>query len=362
MAGEEERPIIQPKAIGGISLQVPKLNGTNYITWSIVVEAILDDQGLWEVVQPEEDAAIDAKKNKIVRSFLFQVVEGDIIFQFAQYKNAREIWAALKAQLKAFEERLRGRERASESQSQLLFNRSEGSYKGKSYDQSGSRGRGGQSSWERVRGRETGGQGSYQTEERVREKKDRSQIKCFRCDEMGHFASSCPERRRANQEANLTETKEQADSDPVGYLNLHETVYLNKERVNPKRLEDKKVEEGTWYGSCVDICGKGMILLKSKTGDDRVLSDVYFIPSLKDKIISLGQATENGCDVRMKENYLLLYDDEGKLMMKVFRTRNRLYTIKLTVGVPGYVKKSTPIQEKLNDSETKDDQGKLLFD
>ncbi|XP_076960868.1 uncharacterized protein LOC143637340 [Bidens hawaiensis] len=230
--------------------------------------------------------------------------------------------------LKAFEERLRGRERAaSESQSKC-----------------------GSSSLERGRGRDTGGQGSYLTEERVRERKDLSQIKCFRCDEIGHFASSCPERRQENQEANLTKTNEPADRDLVGYLNLHEAVYLNEERVNPKRLEAEKVEKDTWYldngasnhmtgnqsyfselnknitgkvkfgdGSCVDICGKGKILLKLKTGGDRVLSDVYFIPSLKDNIISLGQATENGCNVHMKEDYLLLYNDEGKLMMKAFR-------------------------------------------
>ncbi|XP_076943170.1 uncharacterized protein LOC143613315 [Bidens hawaiensis] len=65
MAGDKEEPVIQPKASGGISLQVPKLNETNYITWTIVVEAILDDQELWEV---------------------------------SQYKNARDIWTALKAQ------------------------------------------------------------------------------------------------------------------------------------------------------------------------------------------------------------------------------------------------------------------------
>ena len=97
MAGDKEELVIQPKASGGISLQVPKLNGTNYITWAIVVEAILDDQELWEIVQPNEGTVIDAKKNKTARSFLFQVMEGNILLQVSQYKNAREIYAALKA-------------------------------------------------------------------------------------------------------------------------------------------------------------------------------------------------------------------------------------------------------------------------
>ncbi|XP_076904654.1 uncharacterized protein LOC143560174 [Bidens hawaiensis] len=42
---------------------------------------ILDDQDLWDVVQPEEGAVIDSKKNKTI----------------SQYKNARDIWMALKA-------------------------------------------------------------------------------------------------------------------------------------------------------------------------------------------------------------------------------------------------------------------------
>ncbi|XP_076897929.1 uncharacterized protein LOC143551359 [Bidens hawaiensis] len=60
--------------------------------------AILDDQELSEVVQPNEGAVIDAMKNKTARSFLFQVMEGNILLQVSQYKNAREIWASLKVQ------------------------------------------------------------------------------------------------------------------------------------------------------------------------------------------------------------------------------------------------------------------------
>ncbi|XP_076916815.1 uncharacterized protein LOC143576660 [Bidens hawaiensis] len=303
MAGDEERPVIQPKASGGISLQVPKLNGTNYITWAIVVEAILDDQDLWEVVQPEEGTAID------------------ILFQISQYKNARDIWTALKARmvskamslghvfeqdvlvkklldavpdkyfqlvasieqsvdldslmfedaigrLKAFEERLRGRERASNSQGQLLFNRLEGSYKGKSCDQSGSQGKGWPSSQGRGRGRETGGQdrededqdgcenrdGQYlgsrqtcqrRTNDRQRGRKDRSQVQCYRCDEFGHFAAMCPERMKKKEESNLNKVD---DFDPSLFMikGDQKTVLLNEDDVIPKRFKTEPMEKDVW--------------------------------------------------------------------------------------------------------------------
>ena len=32
----------------------PPLTATNYVSWSFRVQAIMEDQGVWEVVEPEE--------------------------------------------------------------------------------------------------------------------------------------------------------------------------------------------------------------------------------------------------------------------------------------------------------------------
>jgi hypothetical protein len=84
-------------------------------------------------------------------------------------------------------------------------------------------------------------------------------------------------------------------------------VYLNQERVNPSNYE-----EGSWVldtgatnhmtgyrttlvaldesvkgavrfgdGSTVEICGIGAVTIADKNQDHRVLSEVYYIPSLK---------------------------------------------------------------------------------
>ena len=47
-------------------------------------------------------------------------------------------------------------------------------------------------------------------------------------------------------------------------------------------------------------------MLCGKDGGRKIINDVYFIPALKSNIISLGQATESGCEVMMRENYLIL--------------------------------------------------------
>ena len=255
--------------------------------------------------------------------------------------------------LKAYEERIKD-EASYDQQNNLLFSSSEGSS-----DQN-SRGRGKGSNRGHGRGNRGRGRGNSSSGEWNKEKRDYSQITCLNCKKKGHFKSVCPEKKEENQELNKTETE---DADVALYL--HEIVFLNEEKVLPKTLEPSKKEEGMWYldngasnhmtggksyfselnenikgrvkfrdGSCVEINGKGSILFEARTEEHKLLTDIYYIPELKSNIISLGQATEQGCDVRMKDNYLTLRDPSGRLLTKVLRASNRLYKVSLKVGSP----------------------------
>ncbi|XP_076899304.1 uncharacterized protein LOC143553140 [Bidens hawaiensis] len=178
------------------------------------------------------------EESKMVKRFLNRLPKKNFIHMVAsieQLVNLKTVgFDDVVGRLKAYEERIKDEIGQSEGQGKLMFHKTEYSNRGQSSCTPRGKGRGGPSSRGHGRSRETGerGTGWNQTEGQVKVKKDRSQIKCFRCDEMGHFASSCSERRRANQEANLAETNQPADRDPNGYLNLHEIVYLNEERVN----------------------------------------------------------------------------------------------------------------------------------
>ena len=55
---------------GSFSLPVPPLTTTNYISWAIKVEALLDAQGLWCAVAPADGTAVDAGKSKPARALL----------------------------------------------------------------------------------------------------------------------------------------------------------------------------------------------------------------------------------------------------------------------------------------------------
>ena len=111
---------------------------------------------------------------------------------------------------------------------------------------------------------------------------------------------------------------------------MHEIVYLNEGGIVPSNYDVNNEAESTWYldngasnhmsgdkryfsyiddsvtgkvrfddDSRIDIKGNGTIEFKNRNGEPKRITDVYFIPELKSNIISLGQATESGCNVRM---------------------------------------------------------------
>src|SRR5438132_3072781 len=56
-----------------------------------------------------------------------------------------------------------------------------------------------------------------------------------------------------------------------------------------------------------------------------MLSEVYFIPSLCNNIISLGQLTEQGSKIMLEGEFLWVYDRNKTLLMKVKWSVKRLY-------------------------------------
>jgi hypothetical protein len=56
--------------------------------------------------------------------------------------------------------------------------------------------------------------------------------------------------------------------------------------------------------SAVEIKGVGSVVFVAKTGEHRLLTGVYYIPALRNSIISLGQLDESGSRVEIKHGVL----------------------------------------------------------
>lgn len=233
--------------------------------------------------------------------------------------------------LKAFEERTTGKlkqHRAKEDQLLLTYaewqDRSKGNRDGDSRSTGGRSSKSGRSNCNKGRGLDFKNHSSSN-----KKGKYKSQIKCFRCDVYGNYASECPQKDK-EQEANLKQTVE---DEPALLMAAQkggqkELVFLNESKVNPENLEKDATNESEWYldngasnhmignkgafsvldsnvggkirfgdRSTIRIEGRGSIVLRCKNGEQRVLSDVYSIPQLRSNILSIGQATEGGCVV-----------------------------------------------------------------
>ena len=292
------------------------------------------------------------EETKLVKKFLKSLPRKKYIHIVASLEQVLDLketsFEDIIGRLKAYEERIReDDDEGQEDQSKLMLANSENQYTQSNQDYGGNRGRGG-----RFYGRGRGRGRSYR-------EFDITKITCFRCDKKGHFASSCPDRLLKLQEAYENRADETQEAD--GLL-MHEVVYLNEKNIKLKEFEANSESENVWYldngasnhmtgrrdyfktmdetitgkvrfgdDSRIDIKGKGSILFVSQNGDKKILADVYYIPDLKSNIISLGQATESGCEVRMKEEQLTLCDKEGKLIVQAKRSKNRLYKVIMNI-------------------------------
>ena len=102
------------------------------------------------------------------------------------------------------------------------------------------------------------------------------------------------------------------------YLDNRASNHMTGDREKFKELVEKFLGNVKLCDrSTVSIQGKGSILFQCKNGDQCLLTKVYYIPSLKSNIISLGQMTKEGSRVKIVSMFLKIYDRNGALLMKV---------------------------------------------
>ena len=70
-------------------------------------------------------------------------------------------------------------------------------------------------------------------------------------------------------------------------------------------------------------------MLQCEDGGQMRLDNVLYVLKLKANILSLGQFDEHGCRILIEGGFLTIYDQHGRLLVKVKKTLSRLYLLKL---------------------------------
>ncbi|KAJ9546397.1 hypothetical protein OSB04_018940 [Centaurea solstitialis] len=98
MTGKEDKGQGDSSKILGSTthFSCPILNSTNYTTWAIRMQVILEANGLWDMIEPQPTTQADAKKDKTATAYLYQALPEEQLLLISKYKTANAVWDALK--------------------------------------------------------------------------------------------------------------------------------------------------------------------------------------------------------------------------------------------------------------------------
>jgi hypothetical protein len=184
-----------------------------------------------------------------------------------------------------------------------------------------------------------GGRGTYRGRGRGRGRFgfDKSILECYYCHELGHFQWECPKRDK-EQKANYAETKDEmllmafVDSNEIA---MEHIWFLDSGRSNHMCGKqnmffdlDKSFRESMKLGndSSLTVQGKGNIRMEVN-GFVHVITEVFYVPDLKNNLLSIGQLQEKGLTVLIQRGICKIFHKEKGLIMETTMTHNRMFTV-----------------------------------
>ena len=257
--------------------------------------------------------------------------------------------------MRVYESRLIERDNREEEQALL----SKASKMTKKFDRGQtSRGRGRIGQRGRGRGRGRGRQKKAENDEGEKKPFDKSKIKCYNCQKMGHFADECHDeiKKKGNYEkANLVEESEeesalmilfdsefserlfQGGGDDVNCDLWYLDTGASSHMTGIKSIFHSINKDETWNvnfgdGSSIKYEGHGTIIVIYKNDEEIELQGVLYLPKLKRNILCLGKLDDQGCKTSLSGGYLTIRDKKEKLLTKTKKTRGNMYQIKLAIS------------------------------
>ncbi|XP_019460048.1 PREDICTED: uncharacterized protein LOC109359806 [Lupinus angustifolius] len=200
-----------------------------------------------------------------------------------------------------------------------------------------------------------------------KKKKDNSRIQCFNCKRWGHFASEYKLRVKS-KDVDASLAKEEDSDEEVLLMAEGEVADLELSTLDEMLLMvntkgDHHYSSNSWYldtgfsnhmfgnrgwfmnfddsvktkvrfadDSYIIAEGIGKVLLKKKDGSNSYISNVLYVPKMKNNLISLGQLLEKGYKMRMEDMMLKIFNKKNVLIMKAPFSHNMTFKIGINLG------------------------------
>jgi len=173
---------------------------------------------------------------------------------------------------------------------------------------------------------------------------NRDMVECFRCHKLGHFQYECP---TMNKAANYVELDEEDEMLLMSYVTLHKTTrndawFLDSRCSNHMcgyrgmfSYLDDNFQHSVKLGnnSRMAVVGKGRVKLLIN-GIKHVVNDVYYVPELKNNLLSIGQLQERGLAILIKNGICKIYHPEKGLIIQTQMSANRMFILLAQTQAP----------------------------
>ncbi|GAU16533.1 hypothetical protein TSUD_167640 [Trifolium subterraneum] len=187
-----------------------------------------------------------------------------------------------------------------------------------------------------TRGRGRGAKGNQGRGKRI----NKENVECYKCHKFGHFQYEC-QNSEGGGYANYADFD---DSEEV-LLMAHESTSSNNPRAKVWYIDsgcsnhmcgikewfhdlDESFRESVRLGddSQMSVMGKGNVKLQMN-GIVQIITGVYFIPKLKNNLLSLGQLQEKNLTFVIKNNWCKVYHRDKGMIMCSQMASNKLFPI-----------------------------------
>lgn len=172
---------------------------------------------------------------------------------------------------------------------------------------------------------------------RGRQQFNKATVECFRCHKLGHFQYECP---TWGKEANYAQMDEQEEMLLMAYVELNgakrEHLWFLDFGCSNHMCGDRslfsELNEGfrqvvkLGNNTKMSVAGKGNVKLQIN-GFNHVVSNVFFIPELKNNLLSIGQLQERGLAILIQAGQCRIYHPQRGLIIQTQMTVNRMFIL-----------------------------------